>query len=80
MVNFRSFIERNPMIAGGVPVVRGTRIPIRTVLASLAEGSGVDEILADFPTLTVMDIQAVVAFAATSAMDDLPFKQTPVPA
>lgn len=79
MMVFQDFIERDPLIAGGVPVVKGTRIPIRTVLASLAEGSSVDEILADFPTLTARDIQAVVAFAATSAMDDLPFKQTPVP-
>jgi len=80
MMGFHDFIERNPMIAGGVPVVKGTRIPIRTVLASLADGSSVDEILADFPTLTGTDIRAVMAFAATAALDDLPLKQTPVPA
>jgi len=64
MIVFQEYIERNSSVAGGIPVVKGTRIPIRTVLASLAEGSSVDEILADFPTLTVVDIQAVVAAKA----------------
>jgi uncharacterized protein (DUF433 family) len=78
MVDFQNHIERNPRIARGVPVVKRTRIPIRTVLASLAEGASMDEILADLPTLTWADVQAVVAFAATSAMEDLPVGQVPV--
>ena len=73
MMEFHDFIERNPLIAGGAPVVKGTRIPIRTVLASLAEGSSVDEILADFPTLTGTDIRAVMAFAATAPQQAILF-------
>jgi uncharacterized protein (DUF433 family) len=42
------------------------------VLASLAAGDSIREILADFPTLKAEDIQAAIVFAAASAGDDLP--------
>lgn len=61
------FIGRDPHICGGEAVVRGTRIPVRTILASLAEGAWIDEILADFPTLNEAQVRAVVSFAAASA-------------
>jgi uncharacterized protein (DUF433 family) len=41
-------------------VVRGTRVPVRTILASLAEGAWIDEILADFPTLRAEQVRAVI--------------------
>jgi uncharacterized protein (DUF433 family) len=31
------FIERSPQIRGGEPVIKGTRITVRTVFAILAE-------------------------------------------
>lgn len=70
-------IVRDPQIAGGTAVIKGTRIPVRTILASLAEGDWIDDILADFPTLTEEDIRAVIAFAAGSAEEDLPILETP---
>ena len=42
-------IVRDPGICGGEPVFRGTRVPLRTVLASLAEGDLPETILAEFP-------------------------------
>ena len=57
-------IIRDPQINGGEPTLQGTRVPVRTVLASLAEGAWIDEILADFPTIQEAHIRAVVAFAA----------------
>ena len=50
-MNCHQHIARDPHICGGEPVVRGTRVTIRTILASLAEGARVAEILEDFPTL-----------------------------
>ena len=70
-------IVRDPQISGGAPVVAGTRVPIRTILASLAEGATVAEILTDFPTLTDSDVWAVIAFAAASAEEDLPVQPAP---
>jgi uncharacterized protein (DUF433 family) len=66
-----AYFVRDPKIWGSQLTVKGTRVTIRTVLASLAEGATEDEILADFPTLTHEAVRAVIAFAATSAEEDL---------
>lgn len=68
---------RDPHICGGQPVIRGTRVPLRTVLASLAEGASIPEILEDFASLTEEDVRAVIAFAAQSASEDLPVPAVP---
>ena len=51
---------------------------LRTLLASLPEGASVDEILADFPTVSREALRAVIAFAAASAEEDLPVCAVPV--
>ena len=51
---------------------------IRTILASLAEGATLEQILGDFPTLTEDDVRAVIAFAAASTQEDLPVAKAPV--
>ena len=38
-------IVRDPQICGGEPVFRGTRVTLRTVLASLAAGDGVEALV-----------------------------------
>jgi uncharacterized protein (DUF433 family) len=70
-------IIRDPQVNGGEPTLRGTRVTVRTVLASLAEGAWIDEILADFPTLSEVQVRAVIAFAAASAEEDLPLPALP---
>jgi uncharacterized protein (DUF433 family) len=77
MVDYTQFIVRDPAICGGNPVIKGTRVTLRTILATLAEGASVQEILADFPTLTEEAIRAVIAFAAVSAEEDLPLQPIP---
>lgn len=76
-MDFKPYITRDPAICGGEPVVAGTRVTVRTVLASLAEGMSDDEILADFPTLNREALRAVIAFAAVSAEEDLPLPPLP---
>jgi uncharacterized protein (DUF433 family) len=70
-------IVRNPKICGGEPVFKGTRVTLRTVLASLAAGDSTKDILADFPSLKPEDVQAAIAFAAASAEEDLPIPAAP---
>ena len=70
-------IVRDKRICGGEPVFKGTRVTLRTVLASLAAGDKVEDILADFPSLQAGDIQAAIAFAAASAEEDLPVPALP---
>jgi uncharacterized protein (DUF433 family) len=79
-INYTDYIDRDPGVCGGEPVVKGTRVTVRTVLASLAEGMSIAEILADFPTLDEDAVRAVIAFAAASAGEDLPVPPAPSPA
>lgn len=76
-MNFKPYITRDAAICGGEPVVRDTRVTVRTILASLAEGMTDEEILAEFPTLDRHALRAVIAFAAVSAEEDLPTPAMP---
>ena len=64
-------------ILGHGAAPRRTRVTVRTVLASLAEGASIEEIMEDFPTLSEGDVRAVIAFAAASAQEDLPIPVLP---
>jgi uncharacterized protein (DUF433 family) len=56
-------------IMGGVPCVRGTRVPVATVVGMVAEGMATGEILADFPQLTADDVRECLLYAA-AAVDE----------
>jgi uncharacterized protein (DUF433 family) len=77
-LNYSGFFERRSDLCGGETVIKGTRVTLRTLLASLAEGASVEEILADFPTVSREVLRAVIAFAAVSAEEDLPVPPAPV--
>ena len=76
-MNYGQYIVRDPAICGGEPVVKGTRVTVGTVLASLAEGMSVAGIVKDFPTLDESGVRAVIAFAAASAGESLPIFSAP---
>jgi len=63
-------IEINPEIMGGKPVIRGTRLPVETVLRKLGAGMSVDAIIADHPRLAREDVLAAQAFAADYIADE----------
>lgn len=60
---WRQRITIDPTILVGKPVVRGTRLAVEFVLDLIAAGWAFDEILANYPGLTVEDIRACVAYA-----------------
>lgn len=64
MMNYQPFITHDPALCGGEPVVTGTRVTVRTILASLADGMSAEDIVADFPTLALEAVRAVTASAA----------------
>lgn len=78
--DYHQYFERRRELCGGELVVKGTRVTVRTLLASLAEGASAEEIRADFPTVTAEALRAVVAFAAASAEEDLPVPPMPAAA
>lgn len=54
----------NPAVMGGVPCIRGNRIPVVTVLRTFAGREDPDSVFDDFPELAAADIRAAVHFAA----------------
>jgi uncharacterized protein (DUF433 family) len=64
MVEYKKIIKINPNKRFGKPCIRDTRITVYDVLGWLATGMNYDEIIEDFPELTIEDIQACLAYAA----------------
>ncbi len=64
MTDYKSIIRRNPNKRFGKPCIRDTRITVYDVLSWLASGMTNEEIIEDFPELTIEDIMACLAFAA----------------
>jgi uncharacterized protein (DUF433 family) len=63
---------RDPRICAGETVFRGTRVLLRVVLADLADGASIQQIVKDFPSLTEEQVRAAIAFAAAAARYDMP--------
>lgn len=64
VMDYRPYITIEPGKRGGKPCIRGLRITAYDVLEYLASGMSAEEIVADFPGLTLDDIRACLAFAA----------------
>jgi uncharacterized protein (DUF433 family) len=71
-MTYQDRIVRDPGICGGQPVIKGTRVLVKTVLAYLARGALPSEIIAEFPSISEEDVRVVIACAALSASEDLP--------
>ncbi|MCB4920041.1 DUF433 domain-containing protein [Ochrobactrum sp. MH181795] len=56
-------IERIKGIAGNRPVIAGTRIPVSTIKAFADEGFSAEQIIEEYPTLTLEDIQAAIEYS-----------------
>ena len=59
-------IELNPRVCNGMPVIKGTRIPVSIILEQVAEGESWDKLLAGYPELKKEDIQAALLYARAS--------------
>lgn len=66
MKDYQEYISLNPAIRFGKPCIVGTRIAVQDILGWLASGMTNDEIIQDFPELTLNHIRAALAFAADS--------------
>lgn len=62
-------ITAEPQKMGGVPCIRGLRIPVATILSMLADGMKAEEILNAYPDLEIEDIEQSLHFAAVLAKD-----------
>ena len=57
-------ITTNPNQMGGVPCIRGLRVPVATVVGMVAEGMSNSEILADYPDLQHEDIDEALRYVS----------------
>ncbi len=62
-------IVADPRVCGGEPCIRGTRIPVHTVLSHLAAGDDYDTVLKNFPKLSKEDIRACLEYASFLATE-----------
>jgi uncharacterized protein (DUF433 family) len=74
--NWKERITIDPGLHHGDPCITGTRIPVTTIVGSLADGMTAEEILDAYPQLSRADIQAALAYAADVMRQELllPFK------
>lgn len=63
-MDYSKIITIEPGKRGGKPCIRGSRITVQDVLEYMAAGMTNEDMIADFPELTLEDIRACLAFAA----------------
>jgi uncharacterized protein (DUF433 family) len=68
-------IAVNHEIMGGVPCIRGTRVPVTRVLKMVAAGMSIERIRADFPQITAEDVREALLYAAAAVAErELPLR------
>lgn len=61
-------IVTDPAVLLSKPIVRGTRVPVYLILGLVEAGQTPEEIVDDYPDLTVEDVEAAVDFAGPEAV------------
>jgi uncharacterized protein (DUF433 family) len=64
-------IDINPKICHGKPIIKGTRIMVSVILENLAEGLSFEEIIENYPSLTIDDIKAAILFASKLSNEEI---------
>jgi len=64
MGRWQAHIRVDPTVCGGAPCIAGTRVMVSLILDNLAEGLTTDEIVEEYPPLTVEDVRAAIAYGA----------------
>jgi uncharacterized protein (DUF433 family) len=68
-MNYFDRITSNPSVCHGKACIKGTRIPVSVILDNLADGISQEEILKSYPSLSLQDIQAAIAYGAMLAKE-----------
>ena len=69
MESWQERIAVNPKVMGGRPVIKGTRVPVQTIIAFLAGGESVTVVCEQF-SVTQEDVMAALAYAADVLQDE----------
>ncbi|NUM52373.1 MAG: DUF433 domain-containing protein [Candidatus Hydrogenedentes bacterium] len=74
---WREQVIIDPQIHHGDPCIRGTRIPVRILIGSLADGMTPEEVIAAYPQLTQTDVYAALAYAAEVLHEEIVLPLSP---
>jgi len=66
-IKWQDHIESTPSVLRGKPRLKGTRIPVSLILGYLASGNTPEQIISEFPDLTVEHISACLDYARALA-------------
>lgn len=66
IVGDRARIVADPAVLGGKPIVRGTRVAVYLIVDWVASGHTPEEIVEDYPDLTIEDVEAALEYAGTA--------------
>lgn len=65
----------DPQVMGGMPCIRGLRMPVASVVVMVADGMTVEEITAEFPDLEADDVPEALRYAAQALRErELPLR------
>lgn len=65
-----NFIESDKEKLSGIPVFKGTRVPVKNLFDSLEEGESLDEFLDQFPTVTREQVVGVLEASKETLLAD----------
>ena len=69
-------ITVDPEVMGGLPCIRGLRIPVASVVAMVADGMSAADIVAELPDLVLEEIPEALRYAAQSLLErELPLRK-----
>ena len=63
-MDYNKYIERNPEIMLGKPIIKGTRITVEIIMRNLAGGFSIDKLIEAYPHLNSSQIFAALEYAA----------------
>ena len=68
------FITMNPLILGGKPCIKGTRISVEFILELIASGASIADIVKVYPHLPEIGVKQAIEYAASQLKNDVIFE------
>jgi uncharacterized protein (DUF433 family) len=79
LARIEASVVSDPEILGGTPVVRGTRVPVYDVAASVAAGISIERILTAYPSLNREQVDTAALYAKANPPAAIRRKRSPLP-
>lgn len=78
-MNWEERVEINPSVLMGKPVIKGTRLAVEFIVELLANGWSQQQLIDNYPGITVNDIQACLYYAADTLKSERVYLTTATP-